>query len=84
MRAQWAAALHSQWLKMDSIQFFLILNPSVIQQAKLNIEKNLQWLVDKNKIADEEKKSIADKLYFTNDIHECIADIIIEAIVEKD
>jgi len=59
-------------------------NPSVIQQAKETIGNNLQWLIEKNKITSNLKESITDKLYYTNDIHECIADIIIEAIVEKE
>ena len=59
-------------------------NPSVIQLAKAGIEKNLQWLVEKNKIGAGDKMSITDKIHFTNDIHECIADIVIEAIVEKE
>jgi 3-hydroxybutyryl-CoA dehydrogenase len=59
-------------------------NPSIIEQAKTGIEKNLNGLMEKNKISTGEKKSITGKLFFTSDIKECIADIIIEAIVEKE
>ncbi|MBS1596682.1 MAG: 3-hydroxybutyryl-CoA dehydrogenase [Bacteroidetes bacterium] len=58
------------------------LNASVIQQAKINIEKNLQGLVEKNKINPQQKNAITEKLYFTSDINDCKADIIVEAIIE--
>jgi 3-hydroxybutyryl-CoA dehydrogenase len=54
-----------------------------LSKAKSKIEKDLQILVDKNKINSEEKETILDRLHFTNNIHDCVADIIIEAIIEK-
>src|SRR5882724_1863111 len=59
-------------------------NQAMIDQAKNGIEKNLNGLVEKNKISADEKKSITGKLSFTSDIKECVADIIIEAIIEKE
>jgi 3-hydroxybutyryl-CoA dehydrogenase len=59
------------------------LNTSVLAKAKENIEKNLQSLSEKKKIAEEEKERIFQRILFTNDIHHCLADVIIEAIVEK-
>jgi 3-hydroxybutyryl-CoA dehydrogenase len=59
------------------------LNEEVIRKAKTNIEKNLQTLVEKNKINNIDKENILNNLHFTNDINHCKADIIIEAIIEK-
>ncbi len=58
------------------------LNPAVLDKAKAGIDKNLQWLVSKEKLTPGEKESILERIRFTNDIQECIADIFIEAIIE--
>jgi 3-hydroxybutyryl-CoA dehydrogenase len=54
-----------------------------LAKAKLKIEKDLQTLSDKNKINSAEKEKILNRLYLTNNITDCVADIIIEAIIEK-
>ena len=59
------------------------LNDTVLEKAKNNINSNLQSLVEKNKITVEEKEKIFQKISFTNDIQYCLADVFIEAIVEK-
>ena len=59
------------------------LNPSVLEKAKNNIEKNLQSLVEKGKIATEDKVKIQKRIHFTDDIQTCLADVFIEAIIEK-
>ena len=59
------------------------LNPSVLEKAKTNIEKNLQSLVEKGKIATEDKVKIQKRIHFTDDIQTCLADVFIEAIIEK-
>ncbi len=59
------------------------LNESVLQKAKEAIQKNLQFLVDKQKISQEEKESIFQRIQFLDDVKKCIADVIIEAIIEK-
>ena len=59
------------------------LNIDVLQKAEKAIHKNLSALVEKQKITEAEKIEILGHLSFTNDIHTCLADIIIEAIVEK-
>ena len=59
------------------------LNQTILDKAKSFIEKNLQTLVEKNKITGEEKQKTFDRIHFTNDLHECLADVIIEAIIEK-
>lgn len=59
------------------------LNGEVLEKAKISINKNLQYLVDKGKISPEEKTGCLQRITFTNDLHNCIADIFIEAIIEK-
>ena len=47
------------------------------------IQKSLQFLLDKEKISAAEKENIFRRIKFITDTNDCIADIIIEAIVEK-
>src|ERR1700748_1908760 len=58
-------------------------NTNILAKAKPAIEKNLQGLVEKNKIDQNKKENILGRLSFTDDINTCIADIIIEAIIEN-
>ena len=55
----------------------------VLDKATTAIQKNLQYLVDKQKISIAEKENIYNRIRFVNDIQDCIADVVIEAIVEK-
>lgn len=57
-------------------------NASAIDKAKTSIEKNLQYLVDKEKISLSDKNEIYNRIQFTNDIQQCTGEIIIEAIAE--
>lgn len=59
-------------------------NDSVIENAKKSIQKNLQYLVDKNKISLKGKEEIFNRIKFTTDIKDCTAFVIIEAIIEKE
>lgn len=56
---------------------------SIIEQASESIHQNLQILVEKGKMTQEEKEAILSRLQFTNNIDDCKAGLIIEAIVEK-
>jgi 3-hydroxybutyryl-CoA dehydrogenase len=47
------------------------------------METDLQKLVQKQKITQEKSYEIQKKISFTSNIESCIADVIIEAIVEK-
>ena len=51
---------------------------------KYRIEKNLQYLVDKEKISSAEKTEIYNRIRFTTDIKDCTGEVIIEAIIEKE
>lgn len=51
-------------------------------RAKIGIEKNLQYLVDKEKISLSNKIAIFNRILFTNKIESCTGEVIIEAIAE--
>jgi 3-hydroxybutyryl-CoA dehydrogenase len=59
------------------------INTNVLEKAKTAIQKSLQFLLDKEKISAAEKENIFRRIKFIADTNDCIADIIIEAIVEK-
>ena len=59
------------------------LNDAILEKAKTSIEKNLQSLVEKRKITGNAKEETLNNLRFTNNLHDCLADVIIEAIIEK-
>ena len=59
------------------------LNPAVLEKAKNNIEQSLRSLVEKGKILAEEKEKIFQRIQFTSDLQVCLADVFIEAIIEK-
>jgi 3-hydroxybutyryl-CoA dehydrogenase len=59
------------------------INEEVLQKAKTAINKNLQSLVDKQKITANELQVTINSLHFISDTNDCIADVFIEAIVEK-
>ena len=58
-------------------------NANTIATAKSNIETSLQKLVTKQKITAEQQQSTLNNLLYITDVQHCIADVIIEAIVEK-
>lgn len=64
-----------------TIQFDV--NSHTLAQSKATIEKNLQWLLDKEKITPEQQSQCMKRLRFTNELNDCIADLVIEAIIEK-
>jgi 3-hydroxybutyryl-CoA dehydrogenase len=59
------------------------LNSDMLAKSRLAIEKNLGKLLEKNRITAEEKTACISRLLFTDKQDECIADIIIEAVVEN-
>lgn len=58
-------------------------NDEMIRKAGKGLQATLGQLVEKNKITDQERTDTLSRLRFTHDINDCLADIIIEAIVEK-
>lgn len=58
-------------------------NEAVIQNSKLKIQNDLEKLVRKQKISLEKKNAVIEQIHFTSNIKNCIADVMIEAVVEK-
>jgi 3-hydroxybutyryl-CoA dehydrogenase len=56
----------------------------VLHAAKSRLDKDLQSLADKNRITPQQKAETLSYVRFTNEISECVADFIIEAIVENE
>jgi len=59
------------------------INEAVIQKARSSVEANLEFLLSKNKIDAAEKQNIQNRISFTNEIRDCKADLVIEAVVEN-
>jgi 3-hydroxybutyryl-CoA dehydrogenase len=58
-------------------------NAGMLEKARASIEKSLQSLAEKNKITVPDKEAATSRLHFATDMNDCIADVFIEAIVEK-
>ncbi len=65
----------------STIQFDV--NGEMLVRSRAAIEKSLDFLVSKEKITREESDATLARLQFTGNLEECIADVVIEAIVEK-
>jgi 3-hydroxybutyryl-CoA dehydrogenase len=74
--AQVAATAGSKTILYD-------VNDDIIQKAKNKIENDLQTLVEKQKITSEKKENMLQQFVFTSNINDCVADVIIEAVIEK-
>jgi 3-hydroxybutyryl-CoA dehydrogenase len=59
------------------------LNTAVLEKAKTSIERSLQKSVEKQKLSAEEKEQILARIVFTADLQSCLADLFIEAVVER-
>lgn len=64
-----------------TIQFDL--NPDMLIKSRLLIDKNLSWLVGKDKISETQKIQFLQNILFTANLSDCVADLVIEAIIEK-
>lgn len=59
------------------------LDPRALEKANNSITKNLQQLVDRKKISEAEKASTLSRIQFVSAVNDCLADVVIEAIIEK-
>ena len=57
---------------------------TMLQKSRTEIERNLEVLANKGRIRKDQKDRTLELLTFTSNISECVADLIIEAIVEKE
>ena len=74
--AQVAAASGYQTVLFD-------LQQAVLDNAKKQIARQLETAVSKGKLAAEQQAIILERIRFTNDVQGCVAELVIEAIVEK-
>ena len=74
-------ALNAAQHGYDAILFDV--NESVLQKAKHSNEKILQSAVEKGKMQQQEKENTLSRILYINEINQCKADLIIEAIVER-
>jgi len=58
-------------------------NAEMLIKGQLAMSKGLQVLVDKQKLTAKAKKAILQNIIYTSNSSDCIADVVIEAIVEK-
>ncbi|UYQ92745.1 3-hydroxyacyl-CoA dehydrogenase NAD-binding domain-containing protein [Chitinophaga horti] len=59
------------------------LKPDILDKARAQIQKSLQQQVEKGRLAQPDADAALGRIRFTTDAHDCIAEVIIEAIVEK-
>ncbi|SHE69834.1 3-hydroxyacyl-CoA dehydrogenase NAD-binding domain-containing protein [Flavisolibacter ginsengisoli] len=59
------------------------LNEEVLERAKQKINNDLDKLVEKGRLQADQKENMLSNIRFTNSIADCIADLVIEAIIEK-
>lgn len=59
------------------------LNPTILANAKLQHEQELEQLVNKGKISAATKEKIKSLIQYTTDLESCLAEVFIEAIVEQ-
>ncbi len=64
-----------------TIQFDL--SGEMLEKSRKGIDISLNKLVEKGKMSGEEKQAILDRILFTTHAEDCVADMIIEAIIEK-
>lgn len=58
-------------------------NETAIQIAEEKLKKDVTALVEKGKLTAEKRDSILTKIRFSSDYKQCVAEVIIEAIIEK-
>jgi 3-hydroxybutyryl-CoA dehydrogenase len=57
-------------------------NEAVLERAKAATRKNLDFLLEKQKISAGESSEIFNRILFSSSIADCKADLVIEAIIE--
>jgi 3-hydroxybutyryl-CoA dehydrogenase len=59
------------------------INEAVLKQASISIEKNLEFLLNKQKISIDTANDVRGCIRYSTAISDCKADLVIEAVVEK-
>lgn len=58
-------------------------NETVLENARRNIETSLNKLVEKQKITVRDQENALQRIQYIGDVQNCLADVFIEAIIEK-
>jgi 3-hydroxybutyryl-CoA dehydrogenase len=58
-------------------------NEKGIENAKISINKNLSFLLSKEKITAAQKDTIYNNILFSTNINDCVGELVIEAIIEN-
>ncbi len=66
---------------ISTIQFDI--SAEMLEKSRKGIEANLNTLVNKDRITPLEKEEIISRIKFSSQINDCVADLVIEAIIEK-
>jgi 3-hydroxybutyryl-CoA dehydrogenase len=56
----------------------------ILEQARTSIHQNIHAMEEKGKLKPGEKATMLNSLHFTDNIQDCKAELIIEAIIEKE
>jgi len=59
------------------------LNEEVLVRSRQSLNRSLDTLLQKQKLAPGERDAILSRIQFTNELSDCVADIVIEAVVER-
>jgi 3-hydroxybutyryl-CoA dehydrogenase len=71
------AALHGH----PTIQYDI--STDMLQKSRQGMEANLNFMLNKQKITADDKEACLQRILFTTQPNDCVADIIIEAVAEK-
>lgn len=59
------------------------LQPAGLERAAKQVQQQLSTAVEKGKLNAEDAQKIAQRIEYTNDLQNCLADLFIEAIIER-
>lgn len=59
------------------------MNEDMLERAKMTIQESWKDMQIKEKISEEEREAFENRLRYSGNINDCVADLLIEAIVEK-
>ncbi len=59
------------------------INEEIIAKAKTKIDSDLGILVEKKRLTPAEMEKVRSHINFTTELNNCIADLVIEAVIEK-
>jgi len=59
------------------------INKDVLLKAEKQLQKSINSLIEKGKVTSDKGNEILGKISFTSDVNDLVADLIIEAVIEK-